>query len=366
MKSRLANILLLLVVTVGTLALADVAFRFYESRALTASYKPDGPVVDLQALNYNDTSVAKAKAPGELRILSFGDSFCFSIVRFPASYNGIIQRDLTRPDRPARVVNLGEPSSSFLQYAASMLNWMPQLEHDAVIVNIFLGNDLSESAREEIPNDGRINRMMGNNFVDVQSGRKRMRHVPRKFPLRMMDFAYAYYLYFTEGQFVLRDVPEPYTHALGPMSEADWLRVAGRHLEACDPAALPLLEKGLGDVDALGAALAQARAGGTRVLVLLSPAQVQLDPALLARAAERLGRDPAGFDLEQPARLVRERLAASAPDAPVLDLTPALREAASHGAALYYPLETHWSVEGNRVAGQAVANWVEENWADRR
>ncbi len=366
MKSRLANILLLLVVTVATLALADVAFRFYESRALTASYKPDGPVVDLQALNYNDTSVAKAKAPGELRILSFGDSFCFSIVRFPASYNGIIQRDLTRPDRPARVVNLGEPSSSFLQYAASMLNWMPQLEHDAVIVNIFLGNDLSESAREEIPNDGRINRMMGNNFVDVQSGRKRMRHVPRKFPLRMLDFAYAYVMYYVQGASVDHTVPEPYTFALGPMPEPNWLRISSRHLEGCDPTALPLLEKASRDVAILGKILSDVQAQGKRVLVVFSPAEVQVNPGLLAKAAARLERDPASFDVEQPARLLRKWLGESAPNVPILDLQPVIRDAFDKGVKVYYPLETHWSAEGNRIAGDTISAWITANWPEMR
>jgi len=362
MKSRFANILLLIWSTITCLVLLDGAFRFYEGWAFTTSYRPDNPLVDLQGLNYNDSSVPKAKPEGEFRILSFGDSFCHAIVQFPASYNGVAQALLSRPERPVRIVNFGEPSSSFPQYIAAMANWSGQVGHDALLVNIFLGNDLSEAARGEVPDDGVINRVLGDNFVDVQTGRKRMSHVPRLFPLRMADYAYAHYLCATEGQFVLKDVPPPYTHALGPLDDASFQRVAARHLEACDPQALGLLRRGYEGVAALGRYLAGERAKGVKVLVMLSPAEVQVNDDVFERVAARMGAVPARFDRTLPNRLVAEALEAAAPGVPVLDLLPVLRRALEAGLGLYYPMETHWNVEGNRVAAAALAEWIEANW----
>lgn len=362
MKSRFANILLLIGSTITCLVLLDGAFRFYEGWAFTESYRPDGPLVDLQGLNYNDSSVPKARQEGEFRILSFGDSFCHAIVQFPASYNGVAQALLSRPERPVRIVNFGEPSSSFPQYIAAMANWSGQVGHDALLVNIFLGNDLSEAARGEVPDDGVINRVLGDNFVDVQTGRKRMSHVPRLFPLRMADYAYAHYLCATEGQFVLKDVPHPYTHALGPLDDASFQRVAARHLEACDPQALGLLRRGYEGVAALGRYLGGEMAKGVKVLVLLSPAEVQVNDALFERVTSRMNAAPARFDRDLPNRLVAQALEAAAPGVPVLDLLPVLRRAMEAGASLYYPMETHWNVEGNRVAATALAEWIEANW----
>ncbi|MFP5222752.1 MAG: alginate O-acetyltransferase AlgX-related protein [Acidobacteriota bacterium] len=318
--------------------------------------------MDLQALNYNDSSIPKAKADTEFRILSFGDSFCHAIVQFPASYNGVAQALLSGPERPMRIVNFGEPSSSFPQYIAAMANWAGQIAHDALLVNIFLGNDLSEAARGEVPDDGVINRVLGDNFVDVQTGRKRMSHVPRLFALRMADYVYAHYLCATEGQFVLKDVPPPYTHALGPLDEAAYQRVAARHLEACDPQALALLARGYEGVAALGRYLAGEMARGLRVLVMLSPAEVQVNDAVFERMAARMNADPARFDRDLPNRLVAQALEAAAPGIPVLDLTPVLRQATKAGACLYYPMETHWNVEGNKVAGKALADWIKARW----
>ena len=362
MKSRFANILLLIGSTITCLVLLDGAFRFYEGQVMTASYHPDGPVVNLQGLNYNDSSVPKARQDSEFRILSFGDSFCHAIVQFPASYNGVAQALLSRPKRPVRIVNFGEPSSSFPQYIAAMANWRGQIAHDALLVNIFLGNDLSEAARGEVPDDGVINRVLGDNFVDVQTGRKRMSHVPRLFPLRMADYAYAHYLCATEGQFVLKDVPPPYTHALGPLDDASFQRVAARHLEACDPQALGLLKRGYEGVAALGRYLAGEMARGVKVLVMLSPAEVQVNDALFDRVTARMNAIPARFDRDLPNRLAAQALETAAPGIPVLDLLPVLRRAMDAGVNPYYPMETHWNVEGNSVAAQALAEWIEANW----
>jgi hypothetical protein len=362
MSARLKNLLLVAVVSLACLAAADWAFRLYERHAFTASYRPEGPVADLQALNYNDSTIPKAKPPAEMRILSFGDSFCHAIVRFPFSYSGVAQQTLTGPDRPARVVNLGEPNSSFMQYLKSAANWSGQIEHDALVVNLFLGNDLSEAASGSIPDDAPVNQALGGNFVDIQTGRKRMNHVPRKFPLRMLDYAYAYWLLHAEGQFVLREVPEPYTLALGPMDETSFARVNAMHLTACDPKNQERLEKGYDQLATLAKYLSGLRQRGEKILILVSPAEVQVSGELLRKTAARLGQAPESFDLDLPNRRVRQTIAAADPDLPVLDLTPLMREAVAAGVNPYYPMETHWNVEGNRIAGEALAAWIKDNW----
>lgn len=359
------NILLAVAALALGLLLCDGLFRLYEYFFLSTSYRSDGPVVDLQAFNYNDSSLAKAKPEKEFRILEFGDSFCHTIVQYPASYHGVAGDILTRvvPGRAFRLVNFGEPSASFYQYLKSMAHWMDQVAGDAVVVNVFLGNDITDVAFGDVPDDTAINRVFGNNFVEVQTGRKRLAAVPHAFGLRMLDYAYAYALVYREGHYVLRDIPEPYTFALGPMEEKNFFRTARRHLLAGEPLQCASLARGwraLADL-ARGLALVQ-RTKGLKVAIMLSPAEIMVNDALWQKTIEREGLDPKNFDRNLPNDLARHIIAEAAPHLPVLDLTPVFRCAAARGDTDYYPSETHWNVEGNRLAGEALARFAAIAW----
>jgi hypothetical protein len=361
----LKNFLVILVALVCGIVLCDALFRAYEHLYLTASYRPNGPEVDLQSFNYNDAKVAKKKPANEFRLLGFGDSFCYAIVKYPFSYHGVARDILAKafPDRDFRLVNFGEPSSSFYQYLKSMANWTGQVEADAVVVNVFLGNDITDVALGDVPDDTDINRIFGTNFVDVQTGRKRLSAVPHKFWLRMLDYAYALAVAWREGYYVLRDIPEPYTFALGPLGEEDFFRTMRRQALAGQPDSCQKLARGWQALADLARGLSQiGRERGLRVAIMLSPGEIMVDPALWRKTAARYGLDPDSFDPERPDRLARRILAKVAPDVPVLDLTPAFRCAAARGQREYYPSETHWNVDGNRLAGQALARFVAGNW----
>jgi lysophospholipase L1-like esterase len=58
-----------------------------------------------------------------------------------------------------------------------------------------------------------------------------------------------------------------------------------------------------------------------------------------------------------PARL-RARVAAISPEIGFLDLTPALAAEAARGQLVYFADDTHWSAEGHRAAGRAIADDV--------
>ena len=46
---------------------------------------------------------------------------------------------------------------------------------------------------------------------------------------------------------------------------------------------------------------------------------------------------------------------------PFLDLTPVLRKEIKRGRKLNYRLDGHWTAEGHRVAGKAVAEWINQD-----
>ncbi|MEF3696477.1 alginate O-acetyltransferase AlgX-related protein [Desulfolutivibrio sp.] len=258
----------------------------------------------------------------------------------------------------ARVVNLGEPISSIPQYLATMNNWMPQIDHDMVLINIFAVNDLGELSRDELQDDGYLNRILGDLFVDVQTGRKRLDHVPHMFPLRVLDYLHTLYSYFRDGAFVHRSVPPPYTLAHGPVSPEVFVRVVANDLAICALESRDSHGPALDRVAQLARVLSDLKARGKRVLITISPGEVQINPTLFHEAVARQNADPANYDLDLPNTMVRETIQAVDPSLEVFDLTPLLREAMARGNNPYYPSDAHWNVDGNRIVGEALAERI--------
>lgn len=89
------------------------------------------------------------------------------------------------------------------------------------------------------------------------------------------------------------------------------------------------------------------------VALVLVPGEFQVNRHLCERLQRRAGYEPNHLDLEMPQR----RLAAFAHhrEVPVLDLLPHLRAA---DETLYERHATDWNETGNRVAADALGNWL--------
>jgi hypothetical protein len=94
------------------------------------------------------------------------------------------------------------------------------------------------------------------------------------------------------------------------------------------------------------------RAGGGRLVVVVIPDQLQIDPAIRAQVIG-LGARTYDFDWLQPALLQRLTAAGIA----TVDLLPAFR-AASSTPRLYRRRDTHWSAAGNALAAQHIAAFL--------
>jgi hypothetical protein len=116
-----------------SLAGAEWIFRAYERARFSARYRDEHGVVDLHALNYNDTTVPTRKPPHQWRVLSFGDSFAYSIMVYDYSYSGVAARlaNMRKAEPYVRIVNLGEPATSVNNYRAAYQYWALILQHDS-------------------------------------------------------------------------------------------------------------------------------------------------------------------------------------------------------------------------------------------
>jgi hypothetical protein len=359
-----ASLLLLLVVTAITLAIADAIFRLYERSQLVPRL-PDvndiGPV-NLEALKYNDGRVDRQAAEDEFRILSFGDSYTFSVVQPQWSYSGVLQQQLqtAMPGQRFRVINLGEPATGTRQFRLAHDYWSQVFEHDAVLFHIFLGNDILDDAYLHASIDWAPNSAVFNSDNPIlQAGNRR---IPRKFPLRMLDYAYAWWASArsqSEG-----GLPEGYNWAaLTSFDEDIFQQINYKFLETFDPQKLDELLAGYEQVVHLLRRAQDIAASGRKVAIALGPAEPQVDDALRRDAIEANGRNPLEFDMGLPQRIITALRDRVAPQVPLIDLSGAFRaQRQQTGEKLYFRRNTHWDRGGNRLAGEVIAAALQAHW----
>lgn len=99
-----------------------------------------------------------------------------------------------------------------------------------------------------------------------------------------------------------------------------------------------------------------ARTHGVPTLFVLIPASYQVDTTIFRQYAEGFGLDPQQIDLDQPNRIMGERLHGTG--IPVIDALPALRRAFAEGARPYGYVDRHFSAEGHEIIADLIQERV--------
>lgn len=354
-KNFIKSATLLLVSIIVSVLLCDLLLRAYETITPDIPSQPDKDTVDLVKLRYNDSAVDVKKDAHEYRILSFGDSFAKASVLYPFSYHGIAQNGLNNLglDTKIRIVNLGIEEIGIYHYIALHKYWGSVLEYDAVVFNIFLGNDITRKVRPSL-------RTMPLKFRTMADLGK----IPHKYPLRLMDYSYAYYMS-RRGRKMLRESPGDnrfVDRGAYYVSEDKYYRIMRDQLINFSYDSLTELENGYRALIYLVQYISDVRKQGKETLIMVSPNELQVTPGLQARLATRYHIDIDEYDLDLPSYLIKELVSRVDPEIPVLDLCEPLRRATLEGKDLYYETDTHWGIEGNELVGNQLAHFVATYW----
>jgi lysophospholipase L1-like esterase len=297
-----------------------------------------------------DESILYEKPAGGFRVLALGDSFLAAThVSFDQMMTKQLQSILRAqlPGRPVDVVNAGVSgygqAQEYIYFNQEGYRYSP----DLVLVVVFLGNDLIDNVRAS---DGKYDRPT----FEVDSENKLVQvEWPSRDPNRRPswdDFLARNslaYNFLQSGVLNKFDASASQPGENGRDSAQDF-QIYERRVPA-------KLRKSWEVTEELLATIADhATAAGARMLVVGAPSFRQLDPAVFEGLLRAESLDPSRYDVEQPSRLLRQ--AAERRSLPYLDLLPVLRQATERGEGqMFYPKNTHWAPDGQRVVARAIA-----------
>lgn len=279
------------------------------------------------------------KAPGALRILALGDSFTFGVgAQAGETYPAQLQQILRSRGVRAEVLNAGAPGFGVPDAVAWFQRWGWPLEPDVLLLAVFVGNDLQDAT----PGGPKV--MVADGVLVVQ-GEK-----PRSLSRWLYYHSHLYVLLKTSalGGPVRRmlGLPQPLEtrqlrEELDLYEKGKTSKVAREGGAAMDKAVVSLVRS----------------AGGARVVAVIIPSLIQVDPARWQASLERFGLDPKKYDSDQPTRLFRQIFARHG--VPVVDLTGPFAQAVRKGQKIYYPIDQHLTPAGYRRMAEVVAGTLQ-------
>ena len=299
--------------------------------------------------HYDDEFVKRK--PGEHLVVTIGDSFSLGIVPHDYHFTTVAERILGFP-----VDNMGIAATGPPEYLTLFVDEALPLDPDLVVIDLFVGNDLVlgrrssnrwlELARPWLDRDSVLLCLVPRRLARMAEER---RLSGRAGPL--LDIARAPV---EDPAATLSNLPwlaDPMLER-GGFSEEGYRRLEiGRARQTCTAGTAAL-------ADCLGALRAMKNsAGATPLAVMLIPDEFQVEDAVW----EDVRSDPRGtsLDRDHPQKVLLPWLEEHG--FLVLDLLPALRSVpplADGRRHLYHLRDSHFNARGNRVAGEALAEFL--------
>jgi len=272
--------------------------------------------------------------PGVFRVLAIGDSFTMGVgVERDETFLALAERALQARGVRVEILNAGVPGYGTREEVDVLARDGLALQPDLVLLCFFVGNDFWDNARDATL------RVRDGELVD---GEPTGGTLPPAFRTFLARHSHLYHLLW------------PYQRMLFGNDGAD-RRSQLKSLSIFGPAAGDAREAWRATEKYLDEFLDLARAHGIPTAVVVIPDPLQVDRAHWHATAIKLGRDSDPEALEMPNRRLAEIL--STERVPFVDLLPALR-ADPAPESLYLPLDKHWTREGNRIAGAALAAYL--------
>jgi hypothetical protein len=333
---------------------ADAGFRIRPGYGDLPEDHPD----HVNALGFRDREHAIAKPPGTLRIIGIGDSFVYGMVPPEQNFLRVAARRLdTRvvDSLDVEMVMMGLGGYGPENVAGLVRSLALRMDPDLLVVCFFVGNDVTGiPVRAEV--------LRGRRYFTGSTSR--WRTLARRSRLFLLAEHAAVQLVSTVRSGERGGDERPPSGTAAPDRSPRRLSVEYVEVQAVRlPVYMPgerekteplwrTAEHWLRDIDD------RCDGAGVPWALLAIPSEIQVDPAVRASVLERLGISRDALDPDAPQR----RLRALARDlgVPFVDPLDRMRAATDAGGRLYVPDDTHWNARGNALAGEILAEVLED------
>ena len=284
--------------------------------------------VTSNALGFPGPAYPVEKAPGTIRILTFGDAFTSAEgVNTDQAWPRLLESDLAAklPDHKIQVMNFAVTGYGPNQYAEVAKVFMPIYHPDMIIMGFFM-NDYHDVS-------------ISNDAFRAQIGFGSPSDKGWYSTLLLSHSRVLLYRTIHDLADRLRNRPD-----LGAYSVAGMLLRQPQDYEVTGP---PVVSERLGEMKVLADSL------GTKMILFMIPVPVQVcGPDGISYYPKGYDlSDPSLFDLDKPQRLTQE--ITSSLDIPTYDLRPALRAATT---CPYQRYNLHWTALGHKAAADYISS----------
>lgn len=283
------------------------------------------------------------------RLLFIGDSFTYGTYPPDRVFPGLVEAAMVARGHPAVAYNRGLPGAGTSTYIPLARTFAARLQPETVVLTLYIGNDIEQSHPRQ------ATRLFGGMVVTVNN--------IDRFGIGKRDFL-AYYVLrklYEHSLFAIRrddeeipPIPLEEGRLAGYLSAFEWLYVARREME-CMRRDLPEFMQAAYQELPRRLATVRREIGAAKLLVVIAPARVQIDPIWRDEVLEFWELRADEFDFGLPNRTIARQLDALNID--YIDLSTALA-ASNRSVPGYNRRDTHWNRRGNEVAAQAITDWV--------
>lgn len=286
--------------------------------------------------------IAVSKPDGTFRIVGVADSF--GTLGRQQNYHYVLEAILQKQYPQVEVVNLSVGAYELPDELELFTRFGPRYAPDLVLHGFFVGNDFW------VP-DGLPFSYRG---ITLRIPRGLAGWRPQHFLLRN---------WFKNGFTVLLDAAQkknqpPQKEPIGGLAHVNFLKLERQRI-VISQKNIPPDDPIWGQVtEQLDRIVAAVQATGAQYVMVIHPDQFQVELPVLEELGQRYNLQPSDYDLLQPQRFLlnycRER------SLPCLDLMPEFR-AQGYQGGLYLLDDSHYNDQGNQLAAQEIARFLEEN-----
>jgi lysophospholipase L1-like esterase len=287
------------------------------------------------SLGLRDDDEIGPKGPAERRILLLGDSLVLSVqVPFKQTFGELLEQRLNARHSPYtyRVINAGVQGYGPVEELLLFRSIVERVQPDLVVETLFVGNDAEEAVTSafRVSDDPRG----AASAVRLTAATRLRRIVRRSMVLQVLRLRVA-------------AATDRFVSTAGPPEPP---------LQSYAAVAAPRIAQGLSITRrVIEQMIAESRAAGARVAVVLMPARFQVDDADYGRLREAVAA--AGGQLVRDGATARFTAALAGVDAPSFDPLPVMR-AALPGPDLFFQQTVHLTPHGHEVVAKGLAEFL--------